>query len=210
VALLCLFAAATGCQTKAIQTHRLIENQALLDFRDLGPAETHPEAKAHGATPAGWEKMPPQKNALYTYRQWRSPSTNTGVGVAYIRLPLPINAKAVLWLARREYTKRANDGKLIGEWTDELGRSWFEAENDKYHVRGYCLAQGFEAWVVYFGYKVNAPPNPGEISQAARSADTFIPLVGGETPPASSASRPTTAPSTVPAASGTQPVADGK
>lgn len=213
-ALLCLLVGSTGCQSKPIQTHRLIESYAIYDFRDLNPAETQPETKAYGATPTGWEKLPPQKTALYTYRQWRSPSTNTGVGVAYIRLPLPISAKAVLWLARREYTKKANDGKLVGEWVDDVGRSWFEAENDKYHVRGYCLAQGFEAWVVYFGYKVNAPPNPGEISQAARSADTFIPLVGGVTPPVSPSTVPTTAPSTspsaAPAAAGTQPAAGGK
>jgi hypothetical protein len=206
----CLFAAATGCQTKPIPTHALIQNQVLHDFSGLNPAETVPEAKAHGAAPAGWEKLPPQKTALYTYRQWRSPSTNTGVGVAYIHLPLPVSAKAVLWLARREYTKRADDGKVIGEWTDELGRNWFEAENDKYHVRGYCLAEGFEAWVVYFGYKVHAPPNPGEIGQAARSADTFIPLVGGMAPPEPPASRPAAAPSSGPSSSETHPAAGGK
>ena len=68
--------------------------------------------------------------------------------------------------------------RLINEWTDELGRNWFEVENNKYHVRGYALAQGFEAWIVYFGYKLNYPPDLGEISLAARAADTFVPLLG--------------------------------
>ena len=193
-----------GCQgLKPIESHRLIEHQALIDFSGLKPAETYPAVKANGAVPVAWEAVPLQKSALYTYHQWKSPSTHTGVGAAHISLPLPFGADTVLWFARREYTKKANDGKVIGQWTDDLGRTWFEAENDKYHVRGYCLAQGFEAWVVFFGYDIRVPPEPAEISLAARCADTFVPLVGGVKPiPATTAPKaaPTTQPSTHPVA----------
>lgn len=183
-----------GCQTgKPIQSQRLIEHQALVDFSGLKPAEHIPELNVHGALPAHWTRSPFQKTALYSQTYWRSPSGHTGVGAVDIHLPLPISADMVLWLAEREYTKKANDGRLIAKWKDELGRSWFEAESKSYHVRGYALAQGFEAWVVFFGYRLDRPPEPGEIGIAARSADTFIPLVNR------SPSSPTTRPFTQPA-----------
>ena len=129
---------------------------------------------------------------LYTHEQWRSPSSLTGVGVAYVRLPLPLSSKAIAWFAKQEYGKKAADGRIIAEWTDELGRSWFEAENKKYHVRGYVTTRGLEAWIVYSGYRLTDPPEPAEISLATRSAETFIPI-------------PANAPATQP----TQPVSSG-
>jgi hypothetical protein len=175
-----LLLAGVGCQgSKPIQSHRLIEHQALIDFSGLKSAETVPDLKVNAAIPQAWEPLPVQKSTLYNFGQWRSPSTHTGVGAAYIRLPLPVGAGAVLWIAKHKYAEQSSDGKVINEWTDELGRSWFEVENSKYHVRGYALAQGFEAWIVYFGYKLNYPPDLGEISLAARAADTFVPLLGG-------------------------------
>ena len=174
---------AAGCQgAKPIQSHRLIEHQALIDFSGLKPAETVPDLKVNAAVPQAWESMPLQKGTLYNFGQWRSPSTHTGVGAAYIRLPLPVGAGAVLWIAKHKYAEQASDGKVISEWTDDFGRNWFEVENGKYHVRGYALAQGFEAWIVYFGYKLSYPPDLGEISLAARAADTFVPLIGGTEP----------------------------
>jgi hypothetical protein len=90
-------------------------------------------------------------------------------------MPWPLGDKAIVWLAKREYTNKANDGRVIREWTDDLGRSWFEAENNKYHVQGYVLTRGFNAWIVYFGYKTGFPPDLPELSIAARAAETFIP-----------------------------------
>jgi hypothetical protein len=153
----------------------------------------------NAAIPQAWETMPLQKGTLYNFGQWRSPSTRTGVGAAYIRLPLPIGAGGVLWLAKHKYAEQASDGKLIAEWTDELGRNWFEVENSKYHVRGYALAEGFEAWIVYFGYKLSYPPDLGEISLAARAADTFVPLTGNAAEPVTKPA--TTQPSTKPVSS---------
>jgi hypothetical protein len=191
---------AGGCQgVKPIQSHRLIEHQALIDFSGLKPAETVSDLKVNAAIPQAWETMPLQKGTLYNFGQWRSPSTRTGVGAAYIRLPLPIGAGGVLWLAKHKYAEQASDGKLIAEWTDELGRNWFEVENSKYHVRGYALAEGFEAWIVYFGYKLSYPPDLGEISLAARAADTFVPLTGNAAEPVTKPA--TTQPSTKPVSS---------
>jgi hypothetical protein len=179
------FIFAQGCQSAhPIQSHRLIEHQAMVDFSGLKAVETLPEFKVNAAVPSSWEAVTPHKTALYTHGQWRAPSGRTAVGAALIRLPLPLSAKTVLWFAKGEYTKRSSDGKLIDQWIDELGRAWFEAENNKYHVRGYCLAQGFEAWVIYFGYKTDHPPEPTEISLAARCADTFVPRAGTEPSPA--------------------------
>ena len=168
-----------GCQMgKQIQQKRLIEHQALLDFSGLKAPETLEDVRGRAGLPESWKAQPPQKTSLYTHGQWKSPSGHTAVGAVLIRLPLPLSADTIAWFAKREYSNRADDGKILKEWKDDLGRRWFEAENNKYRVRGYCLAQGFEAWIIYFGYKTQHPPNFDEVSLAARSADTFIPLTG--------------------------------
>jgi hypothetical protein len=173
----------TGCQQAHNVSHRrLIEHQALIDFSGLKPAQEIDTVKVHAAMPRNWDKLVAQVTPLYTHQQWRSPSTRTGVGVAYIHLPVPINMNVLMWLAKREYTKRGSDGKILSEWTDDLGRPWFEAENAKYRVRGYVVVSGFQAWVVYFGNKVKLPPDPAEMSLAARAAESIVPDIGGSKP----------------------------
>jgi hypothetical protein len=124
--------------------------------------------------------MKQSTSSLYTHQQWKSPSTRTGIGVAHVRMPLPISMRMLMWVAKREYTKKGNDGRIVSEWTDDLGRPWFEAENDKYRVRGYVVVSGFQAWVIYFGHKVGEPPDPAELSLAARSAESVVPNLGGK------------------------------
>jgi hypothetical protein len=171
-----LAAAGTGCQQTSHVVHRrLIEHQAMIDFSGLKPAELVENVNVRAAIPRNWETLEPQSNALYTHQQWKSPSTKTGVGVAHLRLPIPINVGLLKWIAKREYTKKGNDGRIVAEWTDDLGRPWFEAENEKYRVRGYIVCSGFQAWVIYFGHKAKIPPDPAELSLAARSADSIVP-----------------------------------
>src|SRR4051812_37683977 len=105
----------------------------------LLPAVKHETLKVQWAIPNDWKPMTMTKNALYVHQQFRSPSLATGFGVAYVHMPLPLGAKAIVWFAKGEYTKKSSEGKLIGEWTDKLGRYWFEAENAKYHVKGYAV-----------------------------------------------------------------------
>jgi hypothetical protein len=155
---------------------RFLEHRALIDFSGLRRVEPVDSLQLTVAPPIGWKRLPTKKNLLYVHEQWRSPSRNTGVGAAYVRLPLPLSSGAVAWLAKREYGKSAADGKLLAEWTDELGRAWFEAENGKYHVRGYVSTRGREAWIVYCGYRLNGAPDPAEVSLAMRSAETFAPI----------------------------------
>jgi hypothetical protein len=170
-----------GCQqTKQVPRQKLIDHIAMIDFTGLKPLETVESVNVQAAVPRQWEQLELQSNALYTHQQWRSPSARTGVGVAHIRLPLPLSTRMVLWLAKREYTKKANDGRVISEWTDELGRPWFEAENDKYRVRGFVVVDGFRAWVIYFGHKAKLPPDPAELSLAARAATSIVPTIDGK------------------------------
>jgi hypothetical protein len=115
------------------------------------------------------------KQSFYTNMQWRSPSRNTGVGVAFVKMPLPLPAKAIAWLAQKEYAKRADDGKILATWEDALGRPWFEAENTRYHIRGYVVTKGFEAWIIYCGYKREQPPSGAELNVAARALETIVP-----------------------------------
>lgn len=176
VALIALLAWAGGCQSYTPTTNRrLIEHQAMIDFSGLKPAEPMDAVKVSCSVPRQWVAMPLKKNGLYAHQQWKSPSTHTGVGVVYIRLPLPFSERTLLWIAKREYTKASAEGKLISQWTDELGREWFEAQNNKYHVRGYAIVRGFNAWLVYFGSKAGYPPDLAELSLAARAVETFIP-----------------------------------
>ena len=175
LALLLLFIS-SGCSSSSpVTNRRLIEHQAFVDFSGLAPAEQVSAVKVSCALPRAWESMALKKTALYFHQQWRSPSGHTGVGVVYIRLPIPLTEGMLLWLAKREYTKANEDGKALGQWKDEVGREWFEAENNKYHVRGYALVRGFSAWIIYFGSKTGYPPDMAELSLAARCVETFVP-----------------------------------
>lgn len=183
-----LFGLLAGCQSGPnFSSRRLIEHQALIDFSGLDSAKQFEDLEIAIAAPRRWEALPPKQNPLYIHQQWRSPSGHTGVGVLCAHLPLPLSTSTVVWLAKQEYAKKGKDGNLLGEWTDSLGRSWFEAEDGKYHVRGYVVTRGFRAWIVYFGYRTKYPPDLAEISIAARSAETVVP--GATAPP------PTTQPS---------------
>jgi hypothetical protein len=169
---------AGGCQGgKQVSSRQLIEHQALIDFSGLDSLKPIPSVRASIAAPRRWELLPSKPNALYTHQQWRSPSAHTGVGIVNAHLPLPLTTKAVVWFAKQEYAKQGSGGKLLAEWSDELGREWFEAENERYHVRGYVVVKGFNAWVVYFGYRAQYSPNLAEISTAARAAETAVPQV---------------------------------
>jgi len=174
--LIAVVAVMTGCQAgRPVSSRRLIEHAAVIDFSGLRSAQAVDSVNLMCAVPRQWTAIPPKHNALYSHQQWKSPSGHTGFGVAYIHLPLPFGTKMLVWLAKQEYSKKADDGKVLKEWEDDLGRSWFEAENSKYHVRGYAMTQGFEAWIIYFGYRTHYPPDPGEISLAARSVDSIVP-----------------------------------
>lgn len=176
--LLILVSYVGGCQSAdQVSGRRLIEHQAFIDFSGLKKDEVVSSVKTTIAAPRQWEDMPLQANPLFTHQQWRSPSTHTGVGVVLAHLPLPLNAKMVVWFAKQQYARDQRDGKVLGEWVDPLGRSWFEAENEKYHLRGFVVVKGFEAWVVYFGYRTHYPPDVAEISLAARSAETAVPMI---------------------------------
>jgi len=181
VAATVLVPALGGCQPQQqVSRQKLIDHVALIDFTGLKPVEAIESVKAQAAIPRQWTALDIQKTGLYTHQQWKSPSTRTGVGVAHVRMPLPLSTKLLLWLAKREYTKKANDGRIISEWTDDLGRPWFEAENNKYRVRGYVIVSGFQAWVIYFGHKSKEPPDPAELSLAARAATSVVPDLGGK------------------------------
>jgi hypothetical protein len=170
-----LLAAGTGCQSQTVSAAKLAHQQRTLNTTGLKDVENYQVVKARAAAPRAWEQLNIKKTSLFTDMQWRSPSKLTGVGIAYIRLPLPLPAGALIWFAKQEYTKKSNDGKLLSEWTDAIGRPWFEAENNKYHVKGYIVTKGFEAWIVYSGYKVATPPSDEELKLAHRAQETIVP-----------------------------------
>ena len=182
-----------GCspaQPGAVQ--RLIAHQALLDFAGLGPVERIDDLDALGRLPIGWDPLPLQTGPLYQHRQWRSPSHNSGVGVASVHLPIPLSAKWILWFAKMQYARRETKtdepaGSLLAQWTDTCGREWFEAENDRYHVRGYVVTSNSQAWIVYSGYRRKALFDPVEEGLAARSMETILPLPMVDKPPSAAA-----------------------
>jgi hypothetical protein len=171
-----------GCQAPQPGLgNRLMAHVALMDSSGLTAAVSMPEINVRGSLPQTWEMMDADKTPLYTHEQWRSPSHATGVGVAYIHMPLPMSAKALVWFARGQYSKMTAkqhkaEAQMLGEWTDSLGREWFEGENEKYHVKGYVVTNGFDAWAVYSGYRLRVAPNQDDINLAYRAMDSIVPL----------------------------------
>lgn len=167
-----------GCATTpSVSSRKLVESQAMIDFSGLKSPQVIPAVQTTISPPQKWEALPEKTTALYVHEQWRSPSGHTGVGILCAHLPFPLGVKAVLWLAKQQYARQAHDGRVLSEWTDEAGRSWFEGENGKYHVTGYAIVDGFTAWFVYFGYRTKYPPDVAEISLAGRSARTAVPMI---------------------------------
>jgi hypothetical protein len=154
---------------------RLYSRYQVLDKTGLCASETFDNVKAQVAPPQNWQELRVKKTLLYTDMQWRSPSKLTGVGVAYVRMPLPLPAETLVWFAKQEYSKHSTGGKMMSQWTDDLGRVWFEGEDDTYHIRGYAITKGFEAWIVYVGYRVEKPPVPEEVRVAQRAQATIMP-----------------------------------
>lgn len=173
---------AVGCQVpQPGLSNRLAAHVAMVDLADLSPDTEMQNLDVRAAIPRGWEPMSSQTSPLYEHQQWRSPSRMTGVGVALIHMPFPMSAKALVWLAKTQYSKQnaaehTPDPKVMGEWTDSVGREWFEGENEKYHVKGYVVTNGLEAWAVYSGYRLHGTRRPTEINIAFRSMDSIVPL----------------------------------
>ena len=166
----------TGCQSVQPPPARIINHRAMIDFSGLTPVQTMAPVSMQGSVPHSWEAVKLKQTSLYTDMQWRSPSRNTAVGIACINMPLPFSNKVLLWFAQREYSKKSNDGRILNEWVDDLGRHWFEAENKQYRVRGYVQTRGLKGWVIYSGYKTAHPPDANELSLATRAIDTIAPM----------------------------------
>lgn len=182
-----LLGGVVGCQpTQTTMSRRLVARMALIDFSGLAPAKPIDGLHVSAAIPRAWQVMPAQHGAMYTHVQWRSPTRATGVGVAVVHMPLPLSAKTILWLAKAKYEQAKADasvkheipggpGRLLAQWTDPVGREWFEVENGRYHVRGYVVTFGFDAWAVYSGYRRTGVPNRIDIELADRSLESVVP-----------------------------------
>jgi len=181
VCLLAIGSAAVGCQTggPTVSNSALLAHLPGINFTGLAPMRAIEPLKVSCSVPVGWKPLKFDRHVLYSHQQWKSPSGYTGAGVVYAHLPIPLSANTLLWFAKLEYAKRGvKNSKLVGEWTDALGRPWFEGQNDRFHVRGYAVVNGGDAWIVYFGYKSNRPPDPAELSLAARCVETVVPRTG--------------------------------
>ena len=159
---------------------------ALIDFSGLGPPRPIPGLELTAALPRTWDLQPVHHSGLFAHVQWRSPTHATAVGVAVVHMPLPLSAKALVWLAKAKYNDARADpaarqsvpggpGRLLAQWTDPVGREWVEAENDRYHVRGYVVTFGFDAWIVYAGYRRHGVPDRVDIDLADRSLESVVP-----------------------------------
>ena len=173
----------SGCYYSPTVARRWAHHAAVAQHQERAEVSglDEPEAvellKVSVAPPGNWSSLPLKKTSLYSHKQWRSPTKHTGVGVVYIRLPLPMPMSTLVWFAKQEYTKKEDDGKLIGQWTDALGRQWFEAENNKYHVKGYAVINGLDAWIVYSGFRTNEPVEEDQFLLAQKSMDGIRPLI---------------------------------
>jgi hypothetical protein len=171
-------AACAGCQYQAISPAELQLHQWSLNKSGLTALHVDSMLKITCAPPDQWEPLRPQNNMIYSHQQWRSPDRQVGMGVAYMRTPIPFSAQMIIWFARARYTEMHKNpsGRLLGQWNDSLGRCWFEAQDERYHVTGYAMTRGLDAWVVYSGYRVEGDPPRSEINLAAKAADSVAPL----------------------------------
>jgi hypothetical protein len=170
-------AAMAGCQVAAVSAVQLEMHQAQVNHSGLSPLHLVQKLRVSCAPPVQWDQLPLRSNWLYSHQQWRAPDRHVGMGVAYMHTPIMFSPQTLIWFAKAQYTGTDNgSGRLIAQWTDSLGRCWFEAENDTYHVRGYAMTRGYDAWIVYSGYRVKTNPLPTEVVLAARGADTVAPL----------------------------------
>ena len=176
VPILLVFPFLSGCQMTPAPSQ-----MALAEYRDqvnnTGLVEMAVEPlNVSASLPPGWMAMKLQNSLLYKHQQWRSPTRRTAVGVTYIHMPIPLSTQALVWMATSEAGKKSADGKILGRWRDELGREWFEAETNLYHMTGYVMTRGLDAWINYSGYRVREPREPKEIELANRSLATILPL----------------------------------
>lgn len=179
VLLAVLVALAGGCQVgpAPVSNRTLIAHLPGVDFAGLKTMEHVDSVNVSMSIPDKWTPIKTQRTPLFTNQQWKSPGGYTGVGVVYVHLPFPLSANTLLWLAKVEYSKKSPSGKALNSWTDSLGRPWFEAENEKYHIRGYALTDGLNGWIVYEGYNHTRPLDVAELVVAGQSIDTAIPMV---------------------------------
>jgi hypothetical protein len=174
-------AALVGCQIQAVSAVQLEMHQAMINRSGLSALHLIDKLRISCAPPDQWDQLPLTSNWIYSHQQWRSRDRHVGMGVAYMHTPILFSPQTLIWFAKAQYAS-SNDGsgRLIGQWTDSLGRCWFEAENDMYHVRGYAMTRGYDAWIVYSGYRVQTHPPKTEVLIAARGADTVAPLLANE------------------------------
>jgi hypothetical protein len=170
--------ALSGCQYQAVSAARLQIHQSRLNKEGLSELQVSPELNITCAIPNQWDKLRENQTLIYTHQQWRSPDRHAGVGVAYLRTPMAMSPETLIWFAKMQYANQARNkqGRLLGSWTDSLGRSWFEAENEDFHVRGYAMTRGCDAWIVYSGYRVKARPPEDEIALGQKAAESVAPL----------------------------------
>src|SRR5439155_10032897 len=111
ITLVC-FHLSLGCQNAPMLTSSLLRHQAFIDFSGLKDAQKVDVVKVTAAPPETWDELLPKRTALYTHQQWRSPTRITGVGVAYVRLPIPLPVSTLVWFAKREYSKQKDEGRV--------------------------------------------------------------------------------------------------
>jgi hypothetical protein len=170
-----------GCTVQNVSVFKLEMHQSEVNRTGLTVVRTDDLLQVTMASPQLWDLMPTTSNMIYSHRQWRSPDKHVGMGVAYLHMPVACSPQTLIWFAKAQYVHRTDGkGRLIAQWTDSLGRCWFEAENDLYHVRGYAMTRGNDAWIVYSGYRVHAEPTQVDLLLAERGADSVAPLPASE------------------------------
>ena len=172
-----VLAMCVGCQYSSVSITQLELHQSHLNRTGLTIPRENSMLEITLAPPETWDKLPAQHNLVYSHQQWRSPDRQVGMGVAYVHMPLAVSPQTIIWFAKAEYVRSGDvGGRLLRQWTDPLGRCWFAAEDAEYHVMGYAMTRGCDAWIVYSGYRLAGNPPKAEVALAARGADSVAPL----------------------------------
>ncbi len=177
----------TACQQSNVTGSELLNRQQQSNGSGLAPMTRFAAVHASLAPPQDWTQLPATHGLFYVHQQWRSPDGGTGIGVAYIQLPLPVSPQILLFVAKSQYAKShsAVSGNIDTQWTDALGRLWFEGGDADLRVRGYVMTRGLEAWIVYSRHHLKGSASEHDIAMADRTADAVVPFIDDQSAVAS-------------------------
>jgi hypothetical protein len=123
--------------------------------------------------PSQWQAEPIKASPKHAHQVWISPGRSVAYGVIRFNLPWPVGQDLTLGGFLREMKRTEGQADLLEKKNDpNLPGLRFVAQGGLYKVRGNLFVQGWRAWVVYAGTKVNVEPDANELQVAEQARES--------------------------------------